>query len=109
MAHRPKHAHSPNAENYFLTKTVVGIAAIELAGKIAITLRIAWQVGVQELDGDLESTHTFDVVPPAAQFHPAIFNGHIDPATLFLQEVLAAPVDWLFGLRTTCADPLATV
>ena len=99
VAQRAQHAHSPDAQQYFLTKAIVGIASIKCAGEVAVSGGIRWEIGIEKIDRHFKTTHALHGVAPAAELDGAIFEGDVGPDGFFLQEIFNTPLHGLFRLR----------
>jgi hypothetical protein len=75
VSQRAQNANAADAEQNFLAQAVVGITTVQAAGERAVYVGIAGQIGVNEIDGNVETANAFGFVAPTAEFDLAAFDG----------------------------------
>ena len=66
------------AEDGLLAEAVVGVAAVEMIGEVAVPVVVAFDVGVEEEDGDDVAGDADDVEAPGADEEFAALHGEGD-------------------------------
>ena len=74
VAERVGHAHAAHAQHDLLLQAVVGVAAVQVIGQAAIPARVAFQIGVQQIDRHHVAVAAHQVIAPTAHRHHAIFH-----------------------------------
>ncbi len=98
IAKPAQHAHAADSQQDFLAQTVIRIATIESTSEIAIPLGIGGKIGIEKVNRNHKTAHTFDVVAPAAKLDPTILQGHGYARRLFFEKILDLPNHRLFCL-----------
>ena len=81
------------AEDGLLTEAVVGVAAVEVVGEAAVPGIVAFDVGVEQEDGDDVASDADDVEPPGADEDLATLHGQGDELIGAGKRCLGRPGD----------------
>ncbi len=109
VTERAKYAHTADAEQNFLAKTIVGIATVKAAGEIAVALFVRGKIGVEKIDGHNVAACADGVITPGAEFDAAAFEWNGDTDFFFLEKILDPPFDRFFGLDAIIGQHLREV
>ena len=88
---RAQQARATNAEDGFLAQAIIGVAAVELIGDVAVLRVVLLQIGIEEIDGDAMAGDAFQVEPPCAHRDRAAFQGDRDHGLFRGEDGLRMP------------------
>ena len=105
-----KHAHARDAEHELLVQAVLTVAAVELVGDRPGPVRVALDVGVEQVEGGASDLHAPD--PCADGDEPARFVRELDDRAQLLEkdrQALGIVVRIALGLPIARVEPLPEV
>ncbi len=101
--------NAAEAEDRLLTEPVVGVAAVEMVGKMAVPFVVAFDVGVEQEDGDDVAGDADDVEAPGADENFASLHGQSDDSVSAGQGGFRRPGNVCLGLLALIVEALAEV
>ncbi len=108
-AERLQHGDAAEAEHGLLTEAVVGVAAVEVVGEMAVVGVVAFDVGVEQEDGDDVALDADHIEAPGADGDLAALHGDGDGLLRAGQGGLGRPGHVGLGLLANGVEMLAEV
>ncbi len=104
-----EHVDAAEAEDGLLAEAVEAVAAVEVVGEAAIPGVIAFDVGVEEEDGEDVAGDAGDIVAPGADEHAAAVHEEFDGLVGQGEGGFGGPGDVGLGLLSDAVEVLAEV
>ena len=108
-AERLQQRDAAEAEHGLLAEAVVGVAAVEVVGEAAVVGVVAFEVGVEQEDGDDVAGDAHDIEAPGADGDVAPLHGDRDDLLRAGQQGLRRPGHVGLGLLADGVEVLAEV
>ena len=84
-------AGAADSQNGFLAKPIIRIPTVEVIGEVSIARVILRQICVEEVDGDVVTGDSLEIISPGADHDRAVFNRYLDESFLELENVFQRP------------------
>ena len=105
----PKHTHSSDPKNHFLTKPVMPITTVKIMSQRSVPFGIVDKIRVQKVDGNPIAADAFDLILPGTQLNdPSLYRGGESNGHLF-QKVINDPLTGLLSLPSILFESLVEI